>query len=155
MKLDVHTLSGDVIQMEAGPRTTIEEIQARLADACKVPVLCQRLALTTAVDMEPATKLLESKKEAKQIEGLKALAQLGCRAGGAVPAVGKIAMDPVLPDRLVSRAMDTLQSIAEGNAAALRPLLDGSVNNGLTFEIPVVCDGLFAGAAFDGRKQMV
>ena len=29
------------------------------------------------------------------------------------------------------------------------------MNNGLTFEIPVVCDGLFAGAAFDGRKQMV
>ena len=86
MKLDVHTLSGDVIQMEAGPRTTIEEIQARLADACKVPVLCQHLALTMAVDMEPATKLLESKKEAKQIEGLKArlVGQTGVKSHGHV-----------------------------------------------------------------------
>ena len=48
-----------------------------------------------------------------------------------------------------------LQSIADGNAAVLRSLLDGSVTNGLTFEIPMVCDGLFAGAAFDSRKRMV
>ena len=49
----------------------------------------------------------------------------------------------------MSRAMNTLQSIADGNAAVLRSLLDGSVTKGLTFEIPMVCDGLFAGAAFE------
>ena len=43
-----------VLNVEAGPRTTIEEDQALLAYSCKVPVLCHHLALTLAVDMEPA-----------------------------------------------------------------------------------------------------
>ena len=116
MKLEVQTLAGDSIQLEAGPQTTIAEIQTQLAEACQVPPLCQRLTLTLRVDTSAAMKLLKSSKQAKQLEGLSALAQLGPKAAAAAIDVGKIAADPVLPETLTSKAMDTLQIIVEGNA---------------------------------------